>query len=54
MLVEAASERDLSKRLPVKGEPAKVPREWHGRNPGHSWPGECHVVVVFALSHRHS
>jgi hypothetical protein len=29
----------LSQRLPVKAEPTKVPRERHGRNPGHSWPG---------------
>jgi hypothetical protein len=31
----------LSQRLPVKREPTKVPRERHGRNPGHSWPGGC-------------
>src|SRR5665647_701482 len=41
MLVEAASDRDLSQQLPVNREPTKVPREWHGRNPGHSWPGGC-------------
>src|ERR1035437_5986995 len=40
-LVEAASDWDLSQRLPVKREPTKVPRERHGRNPGHSWPGGC-------------
>ena len=39
--MEAASEADLSQRLPVKREPTKVPRERHGRNPGHSWPGGC-------------
>src|ERR1035437_6763234 len=32
MLVEAASDWDLSQRLPVKRELTKVPREWHGRN----------------------
>src|SRR5665647_1203516 len=46
MLVEGASERDLSERLPVKREPTKVPREWHGRNPGHSWPGGCQVLEL--------
>ncbi len=30
--MEAASEPDLSQRLPVKREPTKVPRERHGRN----------------------
>src|ERR1035437_10480 len=40
-LVEAASEADLSQRLPVKREPTKVPRERHGSNPGYSWPGGC-------------
>src|ERR1035437_4388592 len=43
-LVEAASEADLSQRLPVKREPTKVPRERHGRNPGHSWPGGCQLA----------
>src|ERR1035437_3062992 len=45
-LVEAASGWDLSQRLPVKREPAKVPRERHGRNPGHSWPGGCQVIAT--------
>src|ERR1035437_637423 len=31
-LALAASEPDLSQRLPVKREPTKVPRGWHGRN----------------------
>ena len=35
--------RDLSQQLPVNREPTKVPREWHGRNPGHSWPGGCQL-----------
>ena len=43
--MEAASEPDLSQRLPVKREPTKVPREWHGRNPGHSWPVGCQETV---------
>jgi putative transposase len=34
----------MSQRLPVKREPTKVPRERHGRNPGHSWPGGCQRV----------
>ena len=42
--MEAPSEADLSQRLPVKREPTKVPRERHGRNPGHSWPGGCQFV----------
>src|SRR5665811_602406 len=46
MLVEAASDWDLSQRLPVKREPTKVPREWHGRNPGHSWPGGCQGPAI--------
>jgi hypothetical protein len=33
----------LSQRLPVKPEPAEVPRERHGRNPGHSRPGGCQL-----------
>src|ERR1035437_6815545 len=31
-LALAASEPDLSQRLPVKREPTKVPRGWHSRN----------------------
>src|SRR5450631_1651876 len=52
MLVEAASDWDLSQRLPVKREPTKVPRERHGRNPGHSWPGGCQnsVQITAALT----
>jgi hypothetical protein len=44
-LVEAASEADLSQRLPVKPEPAEVPRERHGRNLGHSRPPGCQSSV---------
>jgi signal peptidase I len=39
----------LSQRLPVKPEPTKVPRERHGRNPGHSWPGGCQALSSMAL-----
>src|ERR1035437_8342418 len=46
-LALAASEPDLSQRLPVKREPTKVPRGWHGRNPGHSWPGEAKQYCLF-------
>jgi hypothetical protein len=42
-LVQAASEADLSQRLPVKPEPAEAPRERHGRNPGHSRPSGCQI-----------
>jgi len=38
---EAPSERDMSQRLPMKPEPTRVPRKWHGKSPGHSSPGGC-------------